>query len=99
MDTRAPDLLLPEGMTLFANGSLQVSNVQNLDTAEYVCEVGTSAGMATQTHAIEVQCKWATCILILIFRVDKIVFVNNCYLKYYMYSDTYKFNDEFKIFA
>lgn len=57
LDTRHPDLLLPARMTLFANGSLQVSNVEKMDTAEYVCEVGTSGGMATQTHAIEVQCK------------------------------------------
>lgn len=60
MDTRQPDLLLPDRVTVFANGSLQVSNVQYNDTAEYVCEMGTATGVATQTHAIEVQCKCIT---------------------------------------
>lgn len=44
-------------ITLFSNGSLQVSRVQLTDTGEYTCEIVTTGGTATQLHAIEVQCK------------------------------------------
>lgn len=57
MDTREPDLLPPARIELDGNGNLRVANVRNSDTGEYVCEVMTPHGLATQVHAIEVQCK------------------------------------------
>lgn len=58
MDTREPDLLPPARIELDGNGNLRVANVRNSDTGEYVCEVMTPHGLATQVHAIEVQCKY-----------------------------------------
>lgn len=40
---------------LLANGSLEVMNVQAMDTGKYYCEIVTKDSKAVQTHAIEVQ--------------------------------------------
>lgn len=57
-DSRYPDVPTPPRITLFNNGSLQVRDVKRNDTAEYLCEVKTSAyASERQLHAIEVQCK------------------------------------------
>lgn len=56
-DSRYTDVFPPPRVTLFNNGSLQVRSVNENDTAEYLCEVMTSAyGLESQLHAIEVQC-------------------------------------------
>lgn len=58
VDSRHPETQPPSPrITLFSNGSLQVSRVQLTDTGEYTCEIVTTGGIATQLHAIEVQCK------------------------------------------
>lgn len=57
LDTREPDLLPPVRIQLDSKGNLRVANVRNADTGEYVCEVMTPHGLATQVHAIEVQCE------------------------------------------
>lgn len=57
IDTRHPELIPPPRVTLFQNGSLQVRNLKPEDTGEYICEIKTVEGeLATQLHAIEVQC-------------------------------------------
>lgn len=56
-DSQQPELQLPPRVTLYSNGSIQVKNVITDDTGEYICEIMTSDGLATQGHAIEVQRK------------------------------------------
>lgn len=56
LDTRHPELKPPPRVTLFQNGSLYVRNLKAEDTGEYICEIMTAEGLATQYHAIEVQC-------------------------------------------
>lgn len=59
-DSRYPNAVLPPRVTLFSNGSLQVRDVIQNDTAEYLCEVMTTTfALETQLHAIEVQCKFS----------------------------------------
>lgn len=58
-DSRQPELQPPARVTLYNNGSIQVKNVVTDDTGEYICEIMTSGGLATQGHAIEVQRKFS----------------------------------------
>lgn len=67
-DSRQPELLPPDRVTIFANGSIQVRNVVADHTGEYICEVMTDQGLATQVHAIEVQCKFESVIKIILLQ-------------------------------
>uniref|UniRef100_A0A182ITI8 Ig-like domain-containing protein n=1 Tax=Anopheles atroparvus TaxID=41427 RepID=A0A182ITI8_ANOAO len=55
LDSRYPDLRAPPRMRLWTNGSLEVTEVQTEDTGDYMCEIMTDGGKASQSHAIEVQ--------------------------------------------
>ncbi|XP_035786584.1 opioid-binding protein/cell adhesion molecule-like isoform X2 [Anopheles albimanus] len=55
VDSRYPDLRAPPRMQLWGNGSLEVRDVQAEDTGDYICEIMTDGGKASQSHAIEVQ--------------------------------------------
>ncbi|XP_030387392.1 immunoglobulin superfamily member 10 [Scaptodrosophila lebanonensis] len=55
VDSRHPEILPQERIQLWANGSLQVSNVLAEDTGDYYCEIMSSTSHAVQVHAIEVQ--------------------------------------------
>ncbi|XP_050091733.1 hemicentin-1 [Anopheles aquasalis] len=55
VDSRYPDLRAPPRMQLWSNGSLEVRDVQMEDTGDYICEIMTDGGKASQSHAIEVQ--------------------------------------------
>lgn len=55
LDSRYPDLRAPPRMRLWANGSLEVAEVQTEDSGDYKCEIMTDGGWASQSHAIEVQ--------------------------------------------
>ncbi|KAH8416118.1 hypothetical protein KR222_008510, partial [Zaprionus bogoriensis] len=55
VDSRHPELPPPENIILWPNGSLQLSQVQPVDTGEYYCEIASSSNHALQQHAIEVQ--------------------------------------------
>lgn len=58
LDSREPDLLPPDRFAVdAASGSLHVAAVRDADNGEYVCEVMTPHGLATQVHAIEVMSK------------------------------------------
>ncbi|XP_035893700.1 hemicentin-1 [Anopheles stephensi] len=55
VDSRYPDLKTPPRMRLWPNGSLEVTEVQTEDTGDYMCEIMTDGGKASQRHTIEVQ--------------------------------------------
>ncbi|KAM8712456.1 hypothetical protein ACLKA7_012900 [Drosophila subpalustris] len=55
VDSRHPEVLPPERIVLWSNGSLQVSNVKAEDTGDYYCEIMSNSNQAVQLHAIEVQ--------------------------------------------
>ncbi|SPP75075.1 neurotrimin [Drosophila guanche] len=55
VDSRHPEILPPDRIMLWPNGSLQVANVQSEDTGDYYCEMNSDSGHVVQQHAIEVQ--------------------------------------------
>ncbi|EDW72256.1 uncharacterized protein Dwil_GK20814 [Drosophila willistoni] len=56
VDSRHPEILPPDRVMLWPNGSLQVSYVQTEDTGDYYCEIMSATGIRSiQVHAIEVQ--------------------------------------------
>lgn len=55
VDSRHPEVLPPERIKLWSNGSLQVSNLKAEDTGDYYCEIMSNSEQAVQLHAIEVQ--------------------------------------------
>ncbi|XP_017008040.3 opioid-binding protein/cell adhesion molecule homolog [Drosophila takahashii] len=55
VDSRHPEIPMPDRIMLWPNGSLQVANVQSSDTGDYYCEMNSDSGHVVQQHAIEVQ--------------------------------------------
>lgn len=60
VDSDDTNVLPPERIRLWSNGSLEVYRVQQKDTGEYKCNASRPApwGSIIQIHAIEVMCKF-----------------------------------------